>query len=84
LPKIHVLRSLDDTLQRQYDFGETTCAVRGNYAAGYRIGTNLTLLSPHAARCFPGDESVSAAHRVLIWTAGCPPAQQAPGIAPDA
>jgi len=39
---------------------------RGKYAARYKAGTNLVLLSPDVAEHFPDDRSVNSALRRLI------------------
>jgi hypothetical protein len=53
-------------LRRYYDLSKLKGAVRGKYAARYREGTNLVLLSPDVAEYFPDDESVNTALRGLI------------------
>ena len=55
-----------DELRREYDLSKLKGRVRGKYAARYRRGTNLVLLSPDVAEYFPDDKSVNAALRKLI------------------
>jgi hypothetical protein len=57
-----------DELRREYDLG-TLKGVRGKYAARYRAGTNLVLLSPDVAEYFPDEQSVNTALRTLIHAA---------------
>jgi hypothetical protein len=40
--------------------------VRGKYAARYKAGTKLVLLSPEVAKYFPDEQAVNAALRELI------------------
>ena len=56
----------NDQLRREYDLSELKGGVRGKYAARYRRGTNLVLLSPDVAKFFPNEKSVNAALRTLI------------------
>jgi hypothetical protein len=56
-------------LRREYDFSALQGGVRGKYAARYRSGTNLVLLSPDVAEYFPDEQSVNAALRNLIRVA---------------
>lgn len=58
-----------DELRREYDLSKLKGRVRGKYAARYRRGTNLVLLSPDVAEYFPDDKSVNAALRKLIRVA---------------
>jgi hypothetical protein len=62
----------NDQLRREYDLSELKGGVRGKYAARYRRGTNLVLLSPDVAKFFPGEKSVNAALRTLIRRAKAP------------
>jgi hypothetical protein len=57
-----------DDLRREYDLSKLKGGVRGKYAAHYRAGTNLVLLSPEVAKHFPDEQSVNAALRTLIHT----------------
>jgi hypothetical protein len=59
-------RKRRDELRREYDLSKLKGGVRGKYAARYRAGTNLVLLSPDVAEHFPNDRSVNAALRRLI------------------
>ena len=59
-------RKQRDELRREYDLSELGNGVRGKYAARYKAGTNLVLLSPDVAACFPDDRSVNAALRRLM------------------
>jgi hypothetical protein len=56
-------------LRREYDLSKMKGRVRGKYAARYKAGTNLVLLSPDVAEYFPDDKSVNAALRKLIRVA---------------
>lgn len=58
-----------DELRREYDMSELKGGVRGKYAARYRAGTNLVLLSPDVAAYFPNEQAVNAALRGLIRVA---------------
>jgi len=62
-------RKLRDGLRREYDLSKLKDGVRGKYAANYRAGTNLVLLSPDVAEYFRGDRSVNAALRRLMRVA---------------
>ena len=62
-------RKLRDELRREYDLSKLKGGVRGKYAARYKHGTNLVLLSPDVAEHFPDDRSVNAALRRLIRVA---------------
>jgi hypothetical protein len=59
----------NDELRREYDLSKLTGGVQGKYAARYRSGTNLVLLSPDVAEYFPDDQSVNSALRALIHVA---------------
>lgn len=59
-------------LRREYDFSKLGSGVRGKYAARYRGGTNLVLLSPDVAEYFPDEQSVNTALRALIHVAKGP------------
>lgn len=65
-------RARRDGLRPEYDLSKLEGGVRGKYAARYRAGTNLVLLSPDVAECFPDDRSVNAALRRLIRVAKRP------------
>lgn len=58
-----------DEPRPEYDLSELKNGVRGKYAAGYRAGTNLVLLSPDVARHFPTGRAVNEALRKLIHRA---------------
>jgi len=53
-------------LRPEYDLSQLPGGARGKYAARYRTGTNLVLLSPDVAEYFPNGRSVNAALRALI------------------
>jgi hypothetical protein len=72
MKKISKKAELRNTLRAEYDFSKLKGAVRGKYAARFRAGTNLILLSPDVARYFPDDRSVNTALRVLIQAARRP------------
>jgi hypothetical protein len=59
-------------LRKEYDLSKLTGRVRGKYAAPYKAGTNLVLLSPDVAAHFPDDRSVNEALRRLIRAAKQP------------
>lgn len=59
-------RERQDELRREYDLSKLQGGVRGKYAARYRAGTNLVLLSPDVAEHFPDEQSVNTALRTLI------------------
>jgi hypothetical protein len=65
-------RERSDELRREYDLSQLRGGVRGKYAARYRAGTNLVLLSPDVAKYFPDEQSVNAALRTLIRVAKQP------------
>ncbi len=58
-----------DKTRREYDFSKLKGGVRGKYAARYRGGTNIVLLSPDVAPYFPDEKSVNTALRTLIHVA---------------
>jgi len=62
-------RQLRDELRPAYDLSKLKGGVRGKYAARYRAGTNLVLLSPDVAEYFPDEQSVNGALRSLIQVA---------------
>lgn len=62
-------RERRDELRREYDLSKLKGGVRGKYAARYRAGTNIVLLSPDVAAHFPDEQSVNAALRGLIRVA---------------
>ena len=55
-----------DDMRKEYDFSKLGPAIRGKYAARYKSGTNLVLLSPDVAAHFRDEKSVNAALRKLI------------------
>jgi hypothetical protein len=59
-------REAGEELRREYDLSKLKGGVRGKYAARYKAGTNLVLLSPDVAKHFPDEQSVNAALRALI------------------
>ena len=59
-------RKAKDELREEYDFSKLMGGVRGKYAARYRAGRNLVLLSPDVAAHFPDEQSVNKALRALI------------------
>ena len=59
--------SSNDDMLAEYDFSK---GVRGKYAQRYAEGTNVVLLAPDVAKCFPDAESVNRALRQLIEIAG--------------
>ena len=59
-----------DGLRREYDLSKLKGGVRGKYAARYRAGTNLVLLSPDVAKHFPDEQAVNTALRSLIRSKG--------------
>jgi len=65
-------RERRDDLRREYDLSKLKGGVRGKYAARYRAGTNLVLLSPDVAEHFPDEQSVNTALRTLIHGAKRP------------
>ena len=62
-------RKVRNDLRREYDLSALQGGVRGKYAARYKAGTNLVLLSPDVAEHFPDDQAVNAALRKLIRVA---------------
>jgi len=50
----------------EYDFSK---GVRGKYAQRYAEGTNVVVLAPDVAECFPDANSVNAALRALMSVA---------------
>lgn len=58
-----------DELRREYDLSALRGGVRGKYAARYKAGTNLVLLSPDVAKYSPDEKSVNTALRSLIHAA---------------
>jgi hypothetical protein len=65
-------RERPDELRREYDLSALRGGVRGKYAARYKAGTNLVLLSPDVAKYFPDEKSVNTALRSLIHGAKHP------------
>ena len=62
-------REAGNELRREYDLSKLKGGVRGNYVVRYRASTNLVLLSPDVAKCFPAEQSVNTALRTLIHMA---------------
>jgi hypothetical protein len=62
-------RQAKDELRQEYDLSKLKGGVRGKYAARYRAGTNLVLLSPDVAAHFLDEQSVNKALRSLIHAA---------------
>jgi hypothetical protein len=62
----------DRTTPAEYDLSYLKNEIRGKYAARYRAGTNLVLLSSDGAAYFPDEQSVDAALRTLIRVAKGP------------
>lgn len=58
-----------DELRPEYELAALKGGVRGKYAARFKAGTNLVLLSPDVAGYFPDERSVNAALRSLIGIA---------------
>ena len=67
--KKHVERTTADELRPEYDLAKLPGGVRGKYAARFKAGTNLVLLSPDVAEYFPDEQSVNAALRSLVGIA---------------
>jgi len=65
-------RKQRDELRREYDLPKLRGGVRGKYAARYRAGTNIVLLSPDVAEHFPDERSVNSALRKLMRIAKRP------------
>jgi len=61
-----------DELRREYNLSQLKGGIRGKYAARYRAGTNLVLLSPDVAEYFPDEQSVNTVLRALIRVAKRP------------
>lgn len=59
-------RGQGDGLRREYNLTRLKGGVRGKYAASYRTGTNLALLSPDVAEHFPDEQSINRTLRRLI------------------
>lgn len=58
-------RAAKQELRREYDFSKLGQRTRGKYAARYREGTSLVLISPDVTEYFPDEQSVDSALRVL-------------------
>ena len=58
-----------DDLRSEYDLTKLKGGVRGKYAARYKTGTNLVLLSPDVAEYFPDEQSVNSTLRTLVGIA---------------
>jgi hypothetical protein len=56
-------------LRPEYDLSKLKVVGRGKYAARYKAGINLVLLSPDVAEYFPDENSVNSALRSLIRAA---------------
>jgi len=65
-------RKQRDELRREYDLPKLKGGVRGKYAARYKAGTNIVLLSPDVAEHFPDERSVNSALRKLMRIAKRP------------
>ena len=65
-------RGQGDELRRGYNLKQLKGGGRGKYAARYRAGTNLVLLSPDVAEYFPDEQSVNKALRQLIQAGNGP------------
>lgn len=65
-------REASGGLRREYDLSKLKGGLQGKYAARYRAGTNLVLLSPDVAEYFPDEQSVNKALRTLIRVAKRP------------
>ena len=63
------IRKEEGEMRREYDLSKLGPGVRGKYAARYRKGTNLVLLSPDVARHFKDEHSVNTALRKVIKAA---------------
>jgi hypothetical protein len=59
-------RAIRDEVRPEYDLPKLRGPVRGKYAARYKAGTNLVLLSADVAEHFPDSRSVNTALRRLI------------------
>ena len=64
-----------------YDFSD---GVRGKYAARFREGTNVVVLSPDVAEIFPDSEAVNEALRTLVRMSGKTIRMRAPKKSPGA
>lgn len=53
----------DPEMLAQYDFSR---GVRGKYAKRYAEGTNVVVLDPDVAECFPDHDSVNESLRSLV------------------
>ena len=53
-------------MRKEYTRDVLGKGVRGKYAAAYRKGTNMVLLSPDVAAAFPTSEAVNDALRGLM------------------
>lgn len=62
-------RAQRDELRPAYDLTQLKGGVRGKYAARYKAGTNLVLLSPDVAEYFPDEQAVNSALRSLVGIA---------------
>jgi hypothetical protein len=72
----------DDELRPEYDLKQLLKrAVRGKYAAQYKVGTNLVLLAPDVAAAFPDEEAVNEALRLVMRLAKIPAIQDEPTVA---
>jgi hypothetical protein len=67
--KKHTERQTADELRPEYDLARLKGGTRGKYAARFKAGTNLVLLSPDVAQYFPNERSVNAALRSLVGIA---------------
>ena len=67
--KKHVEKQTADELRPEYDLARLRGGVRGKYAARFKAGTNLVLLSPDIAEYFPDEQSVNTALRLLVGIA---------------
>jgi hypothetical protein len=65
-------RKQRDELHREYDLPKLRGRIRGKYAARYKAGTNIVLLSPDVAEHSPDEQSVNSALRRLIRIAKRP------------
>ena len=59
-------REREDDLRPEYDLAKLKGGVRGKYARRFQQGTNLVLLSPDVARCFPDENSVNTVLRSIV------------------
>jgi hypothetical protein len=66
-----------DELRVEYDLSQLLKdGAKGKYAARFREGTNLVLLSPDVAAVFRNEEAVNEALRLVIQLARIPQPQQ--------